>query len=366
MQNWQFELVGLDFVPLGEVLNASSRQVSIHLNKLDTASFRIRMDNPVAEIIAQCEGFIKGWRNGVLVFYGPILTAEENGEASGATLSVNCISGGWIALNKRYANQSITVGAGKRTNMDRAVIVKNEIAAANEDDFFDYEHGVDTTTYPVSSGEAITYTIERYTLISDLLRVMQTGDNTFDWRMLPMDNYSGGVVTGPKHTGFTAAPVLGVDRPEAIWEYGTGRANLQSYRNVVSRETQITGAISLRGSDAVSSTFGGTEMTKWRLMQEVVSTDISDAAMASDLRQAHINTRKAPRRITTWQPHIDPTGLRMPEYGIDYEVGDLVRGRGVANSQVRFDGIFRCWGVDFTVDDNGFERANLILQEEGS
>ena len=361
MQNWRFELTSLDYVPLGEVLNASQRKVTIPLNKLDTCSFRVRMDNPLAEAMATNEGYIKAWRNGVLVFYGPILSAEETGDSAVANLSVNCQSGGWLMLNKRYANTTEVANAGKRTDIDRAIIVRDEMAATNTN----YgETGVSTTLLPISAAETITYTIERWTPIADLLRTMQTGDNAFDWRMVPVDNWDSGAVTSEKIAAFTAAPVLGQERPEAIWEFGTGRANLQSYTNLVSRETQINEAVSLPTSSSTQWTTNDASVDKWGKMQEVVSnTDVSDLGLAAGLREAHTVTRNEPRRITTWQPHIDPSGLRMPEYGIDYVVGDLVHGRGVANGQVRFDGIFRCWAVDFQVDDNGFERANLVLQE---
>lgn len=360
MQNWRLELTNLNYVPMGEILNAAERKVTIALNKLDTCAFRMRMDNPLAELIATTAGFVKAWRNGVLVFYGPVITAEENGQSGSATLSVNCQSGGWLMLNKRYANQSVTPDAGKRVDIDRAIIVKNEMAATNTNQG---ETGVSTTAMAISAAETVNYTIPGYTPMVDLLRTMHTGDNTFDWRMVPMDNWDNGVVTSLKHTAFTAAPVLGQTRPEAIWEFGTGRANLQSYRNFVSRETQISEALSLISSTKVDTSFVSTGLN-WGVMQDIVSNnEISDESQAAALRSAHLNVRMNPRRITTWQPHIDPSGLRMPEYGIDYVVGDIVHGRGVVDNIVRFDGLFRCWAVDFAIDDNGFERANLILQE---
>lgn len=364
---WRFELVGTDYVPVGEIQNAKERKVQIALNKLDQLSFRLRMDNVLAEQISRCEGFVKGWRNDILQFYGPIITAEEVGDAEGASVSVACQSGAWALMNKSYANMVVDPSLGVRTNMDRALIVKGEIDAANAWG----ETGVSTAALPISSAEAVTYTIDQWMPMADLMRTMQTGDNTFDWRMVPINNWDdvAGAVTSPKHTAFWAAPVLGTQQDEAIWEYGKDtRANLQGYRNMVSRETQITVAVSLPDvSTFYTATADGATMTKWGTLTEIVTRDdITDTTQMADLRFAHIDTRKNPRRITTWEPHIDPTGLRMPDYGFDYEVGDIVHGRGVANDVVRFDGLFRCWGVEFEIMDSGFEKANLVVVEEES
>lgn len=378
MQNWRFEVTDLAYIPQGEVLNAKSRHLTISLNKLDQLSFDISLNNPLADRLASTEAFIKGWRNGALVFYGPVITAEEDGDANGAHIAVTCQGGGWLALNKRFANAPIRAyptdtatpivpNSGLRTALDRAVIVKNEIATSNTD----YgETGVSTTLMPISAAETVTYTIDHFTPMADLLRTMQSSDNGFDWRMVPVDNWNDvtGTVTSQKHTAFWAAPVLGQEQPEAIWEYGVGTmANLQSYKNMVSRETQMNWAIA-RPTEMTAPAFwdAGTQGTqKWGAMVEMTSgSELPTEEQWFPLQYENIITRRSPRRITTWQPHMDPSGVRMPDYGIDYEVGDIVHGRGIANGQVRFDGLFRCWGVDFEIMDNGFEKANLVVVEE--
>jgi hypothetical protein len=363
---WQFQLTGLDSVPVGEILNAGSRRLTIALNKLDQCSFSIRFDNRLANQIASAEGFVKVWRKGVLVFYGPIITAEEAGDSAGAKLAVTCQGGGWQIINKSFANM---LGPGLRTNTDRAVIVKNEMITAQTWG----EYGVDLTALPISSAEAVTYTIDNFMPMADLIRTMQSSDNGFDWRMMPIDNFNSatGLVTGPKHTAFWAAPVLGTERPEAIWEYGVGtRANLASYRTMVSRETQMNTAVSVPNANTFYTSTDSPSNAKWGPLIDVVTRDEypdkhipggSDEMNA--LRELHVATRAEPRRITTWEPHLDPSHIRMPDYGIDYTVGDTVHGRGIANGQVRFDGLFRCWGVDFDIQDNGFEKANLVLEE---
>jgi hypothetical protein len=370
MQNWRFEVTGLDSVPQGELLNASARKITLALNKLDQCTFDIRLDNALADRIAACEGFVKAWRNGALVFFGPIITAEETGTAEGAHLSVTCQGGGWAMLKKAFANMTTTPNAGLRTAMDRAVIVKNEMTSAQA--WGDY--GVSLTAMPISAAETVTYTIEPFMLIEDLIRVMQSSDNGFDWRMVPLDNWDDatGTVTSTKHTAFWAAPVLGEDKPGAIWEYGAGTlANIATYRTMVSRESQMTIAVSSPNQSMYfTASADGSIINKWGSMVDVVTRDdFPDKGTPGgspemiSLRDAHLAVRSVPRRITVWEPHLDPTGIRMPDYGIDYEVGDTVHGRGIANGEVRFDGLFRCWGVDFTLEDNGFERANLTLEE---
>lgn len=369
---WQFQLTGLDYKPVGEIVNAANRKVTIALSKLDQCSFAIRLDNLMANQISTCEGFVKVFRKGALVFYGPIINAEEEGGPDGAHIAVTCQSGGWGIMNRAYANITTSGSAGLRTATDRAVIVKNEMIAAHA--WGDY--GVSLTAMPISAAETVTYMIDPFTPMADLVRTMQSSDNGFDWRMVPINNFDDatGLVTGTKHTAFWAAPVLGTQKDEAIWEYGVGtRANIETYRNMVSREAQINIAVSNPNLSTYYTTGNSVLTTKWGPLVDVVTRDdYPDKGVPGGspemvaLRQLHMDTRGDPRRITIWEPHLDPSGRRMPDYGIDYEVGDTVHGRGIANGQVRFDGLFRCWGVDFEILDNGFEKAHLVLQEDES
>jgi hypothetical protein len=87
--------------------------------------------------------------------------------------------------------------------------------------------------------------------------------------------------------------------------------------------------------------------------------------MRNTLLNEHLTVRRNPRNIITFQPSIDPQDQgKLPQFGDIYDVGDIVTGRAAFNGSLRFDALFRCWGVEFTIEENGIERTNLILEEQ--
>jgi hypothetical protein len=364
--SWGFVLTDLNHIPVGEILNASERSVQIGLNKIDTLSFNMRMDNALASYIASAEGLIKAYRNNVLMFHGDIISAQETGNAAGATVAVNAASAGW-RLSKRLAGKN-AVGQGFTTT-DRAQIVSTLINSAD----LEGETGISTAliTGP-SSFSVVSYTAGPYRAISDILTELSSSYDGFDWQMLPLENYVNGVVTTNKVNSFYAAPVIGTDQVDAVFEFGIGRNNVAGYSRAVNRDGQaneVFHSVSA-GPDApgfpTTYALNVAARDKWGLLEDVAQADITDQSLREKLVSEHVRVRGNPRQVITFEPHIDPghTG-RLPDYGTDYSVGDRVRARAsLGRSGVRFDGMFRVWGVNFSIDNNGVEKIALTLSEE--
>jgi hypothetical protein len=111
-------------------------------------------------------------------------------------------------------------------------------------------------------------------------------------------------------------------------------------------------------------------MNAGRLYEEVVSEDL----VADNLRLAivteHVEVRKSQRRIVTfalkaYEPGAPGIG-RPPQFGVDYDVGDIVNGRAVSYDLVRYDGLFRIWGVTMNVENDDRLRPELSLVPEGA
>lgn len=359
MSVWRSILTDQNFVPVGEVLNASNRRVMLPLNKLATSSFRVRLDNPLADSLLGCKGWIKIYRNSELQFFGPVVSAEEAVDADSQSVSVNCVDSGWV-FQKRLVGKSTT--GTTFTSQDRAQIVKSLIQTADTEN----ETHISTTSLGISAASAVTYTAGPYVTLMETLTTLATGVDSFDWRVQPLENFVNGSVISSKVGAFQAAPVLGAQMPEAVFEYGTGRPNIQGYSRQVTRDTsankvyQMTSA----GPSSVMSAIDTTSISDLGLLEALVQADLVDSTMRQQLLDEHIRIRKQPRSTVTFTPHVDPRGVRMPQFGVDYDLGDLVRGRAVYRNRVRFDGWFRVWGLDFTIEDNGLERANLILEED--
>jgi len=371
---WGLVLTDSSYAPLGEILNASDRQIGLMLNGVDTLGFSVRLDNPLADPLLSTNCYVKAYRNSVLQFYGPVISAQEAADSNGARISVNAAGAAWI-LSKRLAGKNAT-GTVFGSATDRAAIVSSLIATTN----IDGETGIQTNAAN-RSGSALTYTAGPYRPIMDILTELASTFDGFDWRFMPIENYSGGVVTGQKISQLNAYPAsgggpgvlgttIGVDQDNAVFEWGNNtRGNIVAYNRSVSRDTQANKVYHnvSEGPDAPGyPTFSASDpasISAYRLLEALVETDIHDTALRNSLLNAHIAVRKNPRQIIDFTP-ANGNLVNLPQYGVDYSVGDRVRARAQYNTSVRFDAMMRVWSVTFTIDENGTEQATLKLAQE--
>lgn len=361
MAVWRFVYADQNFIPVGEITNASGRKVTVSNSKVESSSLSVRLDNPLADYLGSTEGYIKAYRNNVLYSYNEIITAEEVGDSGTPHLAINCLSPAW-RLQKRLAGKSTT--GTSFTNQDRATIFATLLDTTNAED----DTHLSTAAFPISAASAVTYTAGPYVKLSSVLDELSTGLDAFDWRFVPLENYdySTASVTSQKIAGFWAAPLIGQDSPAAVFEYGTGtRNNIATYTRRVARDTQINKAwhATSGGPSTFISTADTPSQIKWGWMEETVEADLTNATFRTQLIQQHVDVRKDPRVILTWNPHVDPNGIRMPVYGAEYTVGDSVIGRGITQGRVRFNGWFRVWQTTFDIGDDGMERTQLVVEE---
>jgi hypothetical protein len=360
---WSFLLTDANYKPVGEILNAKDRRVAKVLSKLDSASFNVRLDHPMADNLLTCQGYVKAYRNNQPQFFGPVISAEESGSNMGATVAVNCVSVGWF-LQKRLAGKSAT-GRVFSSATDRAVVAKTLIDEMNAET--NGETGIQTAT-TVGSGSAVTYTAGPYKPVLESVNELANAYDGFEWRIVPIDNFTDGVVTGLKIGEFQASQVIGSQKSNTVFEWGIGRNNIVSYTRSRNREQQankVYHAVN-QGADApgypVISAIDADSITNYRLMEDLAAADLLDTTLRTQFVQQHVYYRRYPREIITFEPHIDPrdTG-RLPQFGTDYDIGDSVRARAAYNNKLRWDSFFRVYGVDFSISDLGVEKANLTL-----
>lgn len=355
---WSFIFTDLSTTPIGEVLNATERDVSLPLNRLTSCAFKLRLDNPLANQIATTEGFIKAYRNGQLVHFGPIISAEEVADTGAATLAVNSMGAAWI-LGKRLANTTFSSAT------DRAQMIKTLIDSTN----VSRDTGISTSGLPISAASAITYEAGPYRPILDIISELATSIDGFDWSFVPVENFAPGGITSNIIARFTAAPVFGEDRPEAVFEYGTGLRNISSYKSTVVRDTQANRVYHIVPTEEnpLSPVVYAEDLVsqdKWGLVADVAQANLISASSRTALTQDHVAVRKEPRRLIEFLPHIDPASTgRLPQYGIDYGLGDTVQARIVYDGSIRLNASVRVWGVSFAIDNEGIEKVTLQLVE---
>jgi hypothetical protein len=376
MASWTFVLTDQNFVPQGEVLNAAERKVAEPLDKLPTASMKLRLDNPLADLAMTTACYLKGyrWITGIAEpqfrFFGPVVSAEESADQQNATVALNAVGGGWV-FQKRLVGKS-ALGT-TWTTTDRARIVADPsispVGMIPTSDGEGETH-IDFATGPYSAASTATYTAT-YKTILDAITDLSVGDTGFDWRVVPVENYVNGTVVGPKIGRFEAYPLIGTPQSNAVFEWGTGRRNIASYTRSVDRSTQADKVYhnASAGPDAPGfptvSAIDADAITEWGLLEDLAQADLLDPTLRQNIVNQHVRVRKNPRQLISFTPHIDPSDTgRLPQFGIEYDVGDTVRARAVYEGRLRFDVAARVWGVTFDINELGIEQQTLQLAQE--
>lgn len=365
MSRWTWVLTGNDYRPVGEVLNAYDLNVAFPLSNLDTLSFRVRLDNPLADNLLSCRGYLKGYRDGTLLYYGPIISAQENVDRDNGTVAVNSVGAGWI-FNERYAGKS-AAGDVSTTATDRAVRFQQLLTTANT------ESNTGISVQTASSASTAIYSTGPYKKLVTCLAELAAGSDGFDWRVLPIDNFSAGVVTGSKIGNIVMQPVIGTTRLDAVFEHGPEtKHNIASYDRIVTRESQANKVYhnASAGPDAPGyptvSAIDAASIADWGLLEDLAEADLLDQTMRQQLVSEHVAVRSQPRQTISFIPVASFESSFVPQFGADFTVGDLLPARAIRNRVLRWDGLFRVWGASFAIDNNGVEQMTVTLSEEGS
>lgn len=382
MASWQFILTDLYGTNLGEVTQASSRKVVLPHLRVPSASFTVPIWSPMAGYLMNTDTLLQCFRTDnsgtrTLAFNGPVVSAEEAGDGTNETIAVTAAGPFWrltkrlIPTSKNVAGASYgTAGSPIDLGYIAQQLILPEVNGASGTSFT----GIDIGTYAASkNGWVAGWSLKP---VAEAIAELSAQINSFEFRVRPTlpTAYANSPANWPRIGLLDVAPTIGASRPNAIFEYGTDRANVASYSRSVSRDSILTkGVMSVSGwPDSVDSTTAIPPVPKYTLRDREASGEVlsrgmfeeslSDAGVLDDtLRDGmidfHLAYRKNPRQIVTFQPaqNSKPTPL------VDYDVGDTVRARAVVGGSLRFDAAFRIWGATFNVDENGNENVELEL-----
>lgn len=359
MQKWSFVLTALDGTPIGEILNASDRKVSLGLSRAATASFQIRAQNPRLLDLYQADSLLQVWQDSTLRFWGPVVSANyaTNEDGSDPAIAVNAVSPAWRLAN-RLAGKS---GSGTALSGDKADMAKTLIDTTNSES----DTGIKTVS--VSSESTGTYTAGPYKPVLDCISELAHGLDGFDWYLRPTTGTSG------KIAEFVAGAVIGGTQKDTVFEYGVGRHNIRSMTFIRDLSGMMNRAYHIpdEGADAPGATviFKQNDASiAYRGLFEgpIDSLGLTDTTLREQWANANIEVRREPRLVVTMTPDIfDPEKPgRVPVFGTDYNIGDFVRARAVMYGTQLFDGYVRVFNVQIEVDDNGRAVAVPTLVDE--
>lgn len=375
--------------PVGEVRNATDRQVSITFNKPSTASFTIRGDNPLVEaLFGEDDCSLRVYQGTTLRFHGLVLSAEmSNEDGKFPTVKVTCVDPSWI-WSKRIVGQQLTSPiegklrgyVGKTRSGDKGTVAKEIIEEACEPNTYGArdDHVKISGTY--KSESTGTYTAGPFKTALSCINDLAHGTDGFDWIIKPIElNISG---DDYQIGEYFAYPVLGEERANTIFEYGAGSVgNVRTMSYVRDMSTVVNRAFHLPEeltteaeeppvSPLIIQTYGqGSASASRRYYLEEVTdaTGLVDEGLRKAWVEAVVDVRENPRQVLSMTCDYDDGTGRVPVYGTDFSVGDIVTARGRVGELTLFNGKVRIYQVNVSVNDNGTATVTPILvSEEGT
>lgn len=359
MADWRFMLTDLHGVVLGELTNTSSRQVTLPLNRVPTASFQILANHYLAPYFMDntWDGLLKCYRNNTLRFIGPIVSTNEAFDSNSQTIAVNAASPLWRLTYRLLGTSPTGFSYGNAsTTYDMGFIAQQVLAAANAVEYTGISSG--STVASVNSSVGTWWYKDALTALGE----MSVTNDSFDFECAPTEPTSVGQ-PWPQIGVFNVMPTLGTTKPNAIFEYGTSPGNVVSYGRQIDRTAMCTfGYIqqpAVSDYSGVLTSSDATAIAARGIFQALIDNGgVEWTVLRQAIADMNVQVRKVARQVVTFVPA--PNSLIKPFD--DYGVGDQVRARIIGPTGiVALDAMMRVWGITIAINDNGDEEPSLEL-----
>lgn len=364
--SWRFELCDYAGGGSEQIEQAYTRKVTFGLNMTPTVAFTVALTNPLAPDLLGLNVLVKAYRNNVLSFVGPVVTAEEATEGAGGngTLAVTAAGVFW-RLGKRLVGKGVDangkgVGYAEGTSLamvDRGTIAMHLIENANAT----AETGVATNAAWIQASATAFVGPWYFKSVAEAVTEMSATLDGYDFEITPIEP------AGGKIGEFRVYAAKGAAKPEVVFEYGDGKLNMKGYRRPKTLDGLLNVGYSLpagfpdaaaAGSVPVSNTVDvAASIAAYGRAEGVVQGELTVDDFRQKLVDEHVRIRRYPREQIIFE--VDD-GAEY-DYGADYAVGDTVTGRAKVGGSVRFDGSVRIYGAQFEIDDAGVERVALTM-----
>ena len=350
--------------PIGELGGFRDRKVRHAFNgRAKTASGTLRLDNPLVDTVLGGSVLLKAYDGATLRFVGPLQSFEETASGDGGSVAVTFADPLAVFLGKRLVGKSSAgyVDGDALNTRDRSTLVTNLLAAANASA---YTH-VDAGTV-VATGSSSYLNLGPYAnALAGITGVVNTLNGP-DVELVLQEPQA--VAAGLRYGLLNVAPVIGTVRSDVVFEYGYGRRNVASYRRAGDLSIMLNRAYGLPSTaDTAASVVTASDaasITAWDVLEDVVPSDLGTDALRQATVDEHVRIRKAPRVLVSFSPVRNDVARpgRVPQYGADFNLGDVVRFRAVSQTRsVRVDALLRVYAVDWTIDNEGASVPEFTL-----
>lgn len=370
---------------IAEIQDSDSRQTSLRLSRVTTGQFTLQTTNDLMPYVRGVDqALVQVYRNNLLIGHGPLTPNYSKTVSDQAkSIQVNWSGVGW-RLGRRIIEASKSpsgLSYGSPVSppsgyIDRGVMCSSIINGLNVAPVpapYDpklADTGIRMGSVPTTSSTAVGpwYYKNALQAVSELAATT----DPFEWNLRPTLPVADG--TGLQIAAFDCATAFGSTLTDVMFEYGDGKENVASFTETGDFTGAMNRAYNLPTSfpDAVNdpNTPGSAVLTyeDWMAIQsrgfiyeDVIQNDLVVDDMRNKLNQNAVLVQKLPKTVVTFTPVVSSDPDVVPEFGVDYNLGDLVRFRAVEHDVETINGYFRIYGVTFTEDANGAETVNPIL-----
>lgn len=354
MADWKFILTDLNGANPAEVVDAAERRVSTPLNRASTASFRLRTEHRLNTRALALNNLLKVYREGLVtpIFVGPCVTAEEVGDRDNQNIVVTA-SDPLFRLARRFVGKSDAGYADTLSNKTKGILAKNVIDTANGEGWT----GVDTNSAWITDTAQAKLGPVYFKPVAEVLTEFSSQLPGFDFELLPIEPT--GSWPNTSIVQFRTYNQKGVDKPHVVFEFGSSKANVGNYTRTSTLEGLANVVYNNEGFPERSpiSVSDSTSINTWSRHDTLVSPELTDVTLRTAIADAHLLMRKNPRTVIVFNPFTNAT----PSPFVDYERGDRIRCRAIVNGVTRFDGLFKVWGLEVSLDSNNNESVTLEL-----
>lgn len=360
---WQVLYSDLSGENLADISDATNRTFAWNLNQPSTAQLSLNTFHPaVSAVLSNPVGLVKVYKRKQLAMVAETTSIQVAGAGSDRSIALVATEAPWVRLQTRIIGQG--PNGVTYTSLDRGEIARRIVAGEQA------RGGIGVGIGTIQSSSVATagpwYAKNAAEAISELGSPL----NGFDLWFEPHDP---ALAPTGIHSYMHIRRLRGGLRENAIFEYGTGRANLREYGWQIDNAGLINQAISLPSAypDNLAlklvSALDLTSIAAYGFREGLVENDLVDEDLRTALVQEHIAVRKQPRNVYTFQPHYDDLSGRVPAFPFDYNVGDIVTARVSDADVLNLSGQVRVYGVSVSLpDESGTEDVTLTVVDEST
>lgn len=370
--SWAYVLTDMAGTRLGEIQDVYERKYTANLSKPSTASFQIRKDNPVIpELFSSDEDYLlQVWDGSTLRFWGPILTANlAMTEGAPPSVAVTAADPAWHLGRRFYFGTS----AGLALTGDKGTMAYSILTFQNERGSLGIAASGDT------AGSTGTYTAGPYKSALACVQELGQGLDGFDWYIEPttpatVNAFPGGGSKLPTIGTLRLAAVVGEEKSSAAFEYGLGRINVRSINFLRDQTTRANSILNV-SEEGLEVTALNTNplvfandtptMERWGIYEEMAElSGVTNVALRQQYVEEALKVRENPRRVLAMTSDIDDHTGRVPVFGVDYWLGDIVPAKAFVEGAEIFNGDTRVYSVEVALNNAGTGTITPILVEE--